>query len=198
MLEVGHNDRLKLGLNDQRKLGLSDQRKLGLNDQRKIGHKDQRKLGRNDQLKLGHNDPLKLGHNDPRKVGTRTRWRWIAVTRWSWDAMNSPQLWERRWEGGRKWHTGETDFTVVYMLMPHGTQGPQDIHILIVYTADIANCITFYFFQIKIYSHSPARVTPPLIVTPGLLSLPQTRTSISSTAIMFGIAQTLSVFNFEQ
>ena len=29
-------------------------------------------------------------------------------------------------------------------------QGPRDIHILIVYPADIANCITFYFFQIKI------------------------------------------------
>ena len=54
----------------------------------------------------------------------------------------------RRWEGGRKWHTGETDFTVVYMHMPHGTQGPQDIHILIVYPADVADCITFYF-QIK-------------------------------------------------
>ena len=53
--------------------------------------------------------------------------------------------------GGKKVaHTGETDFTVVYMHMPHGTQGPQDIHILIVYPADIANCITFYFFQIKI------------------------------------------------
>ena len=152
MLEVGRNDRLKLGLNDQRKLDLSDQRKLGLNDQRKIGH--------NDQRKVGHNDPLKLGHNDPRKVGTRTRWRWIAVTRWSWDAMNSPQLWERRWEGGRKWHTGETDFTVVYMHMPHGTQGPQDIHILIVYPADIADCITFYFFQIKIYSHGPVLASP--------------------------------------
>ena len=51
--------------------------------------------------------------------------------------------------GGKKVaHTGETDFTVVYMHMPHGTQGPQDI--LIVYPADIANCITFYFFQIKI------------------------------------------------
>ena len=61
--------------------------------------------------------------------------------------MNSPRLRERRWEGGRKWHiTGETDFAVVYMHMPHGTQGPQDI--LIVYPDDIANCITFYF-QIK-------------------------------------------------
>ena len=52
--------------------------------------------------------------------------------------------------GGKKMHTRETDFTVVYMHMPHGTQGPRDIHILIVYPADIANCITFYFFQIKI------------------------------------------------
>ena len=43
------------------------------------------------------------------------------------------------------------------------------------------------------YSHSPARVTPPLIVTPGLLNLPQIRTSTFSTAMMFDITQTLSV-----
>ena len=50
----------------------------------------------------------------------------------------------------------------------------------------------------EIYSHSPARVTPPLIVTPGLLSLPQICTSICSTAMMFDITQTLSVYNSEQ
>ena len=48
------------------------------------------------------------------------------------------------------------------------------------------------------YSHSPARVTPPLIVTPGLLNLPQIRTSIFSTVMMFDITQTLSVYNSEQ
>ena len=50
--------------------------------------------------------------------------------------------------GGKKVaHTGETGFTVVYMHMPHGTQGPQDI--LIVYPADVADCITLIYFQIK-------------------------------------------------
>ena len=45
--------------------------------------------------------------------------------------------------GGKKVaHTGETDFAVVYMHMPHGTQGPQDI--LIVYPADIANLHNFF------------------------------------------------------
>ena len=52
--------------------------------------------------------------------------------------------------GGGKKVAHRRDFTVVYMHMPHGTQGPRDIHVLIVYPADIANCITFYFFQIKI------------------------------------------------
>ena len=52
--------------------------------------------------------------------------------------------------GGKKVAHRRDSFTVVYMHMPHGTQGPQDIHILIVYPTDIANCITFYFFQIKI------------------------------------------------
>ena len=71
-------------------------------------------------LELGHYDLLKLGHNEFAMIeGEEIR-------------------------GGKKVaHTGETDFTVVYMHMLHGTQGPQDI--LIVYPADIANCITFYF-----------------------------------------------------
>ena len=69
---------------------------------------------------MGHYDLLKLGRDELATI-------------------------EREDMGGGK-KLGETDFAVVYMHMPHGTQGPQDI--LIVYPADIANCITFYF-QIK-------------------------------------------------
>ena len=74
-------------------------------------------------LELSRNDPLELGRDE--------------FTTIEGEEMG----------GGKKVaHTGETDFAVVYMHMPHGTQGPQDI--LIVYPADVADCITFYF-QIK-------------------------------------------------
>ena len=49
-----------------------------------------------------------------------------------------------------------------------------------------------------VYSHSPARVTPPLIVTLELLSSPQLRATFSSVIYLFIIMQPLPVSSFEQ
>ena len=54
------------------------------------------------------------------------------------------------------------------------------------------------FDRIRNYSHSPARVTPPLTVTPGPLSLPQMRTSDSSIVEKSSVIQSLSVCSPEQ
>ena len=52
--------------------------------------------------------------------------------------------------------------------------------------------------EVFTYSHSPARVTPPPIVTPELLNSPQMHTSIPAIAIMFVTIQALYICSPEQ